>query len=320
MQAIAVTGGLGFIGSHFIELLLSQTDATIHCLDKETYAADLKFKESLSNNTRVHFHKIDISKKEDIIAVEPLIKDCTHVVHFAAESHVDNSIHGPESFVLTNVIGTFNMLEFAKRNSTKRFVHVSTDEVYGAIESMDHVAEQIFRETTLLDPSSVYSSTKAASDLIVKSYYKTYKLDVCITRCCNNYGPRQNKEKLLPKVILNALSDVSIPVYGEGKNIREWIHVTDHCKGILKVLKEGTTGEIYNIGSGTIINNIDLVKLVLQKLNKPHSLITFVEDRKGHDFMYMINSDKIQNALNWQAEFNFENGLDVTIDYYRSIV
>lgn len=310
---IVVTGGLGFIGSHLIEVLLDKTEAIIYCFDNETYAADLKFKENYSNNKRVIFCKTNISDSNQI----PKLRDIDYVVHLAAESHVDNSINGPEIFVLTNVLGTFNMLEFARNNNVKKFVHVSTDEVYGSIASAE-LLSNAFRETTLLDPSSVYSSTKASSDLIVNSYHKTYKLNTCITRCCNNYGPRQNNEKLLPKLITNTLRNQSIPVYGDGSNIREWIYVVDHCNAILSVLNNGKAGEIYNIGSGVTIPNIELVKLVLEKLGKNNDLITFVDDRKGHDFMYAINSEKIKKELGWAPETDFKNGLDLAIDYYKN--
>jgi len=313
---IVVTGGLGFIGSHLIEVLIDKTNAIIHCIDSETYAADLNFKSKIELNERVFFYKADISKKNHIELISPHLNEIDYVIHLAAESHVDNSIHGPEVFVLTNVLGTFNMLEFARHKNVKRFVHVSTDEVYGSINTSD---QQAFRETTILDPSSVYSSTKASSDLIVKSYNKTYNLDACITRCCNNYGPRQNKEKLLPKVIANALTNQPIPVYGKGINVREWIYVVDHCRAILSVLNKGRAGEIYNIGSGCTVTNIDLVKRVLSKLDKKENLITFVEDRKGHDLKYEINFNKIKAEINWQPEVDFfDKGLDLTIDYYKN--
>lgn len=313
MQTILVTGGLGFIGSHFIETILEQTNYDIICLDKETYAADLQFKKSLYNNSRVFFIRGDIADKNIFKHIERL--NVNFIVHFAAESHVDNSINGPEIFVMTNVLGTFNLLEYARHKNIEKFVHVSTDEVYGSIDSKDGEA---FKETNILDPSSVYSSTKASSDLIVKSYYKTYKLPVCITRCCNNYGPRQNKEKLLPKVILNAIAEQNIPVYGKGENIREWIHVKDHCEAILTVLNKGLAGEIYNIGTGHTLTNISLVNRVLCLLNKSETLIKFVEDRKGHDFKYLIDSDKIEKELGWIRKIKFNNGLEETIDYYKN--
>lgn len=314
---IIITGGLGFIGSHLIEVLLEKTNANIHCIDNETYAADLNFKSSLKNNKRVTFYKIDITNNKQIKQDLLYLNDIDYVIHLAAESHVDNSINGPDIFVLTNVLGTFNMLEFARQKGIKRFVHVSTDEVYGSI---DNVEQSAFEENTLLNPSSVYSSTKASSDLIVKSYIKTYKLDVCITRCCNNYGPRQNKEKLLPKVILNAMTDKDIPLYGKGENIREWIHVKDHCEAILTVLLKGKAGEIYNIGTNHTLTNISLVYRVLCLLNKSEDLIKFVEDRKGHDFKYHINSNKIKKELGWSSKIKFNYGLEETIDYYRTKV
>lgn len=313
---IVVTGGLGFIGSHLIEVLLQKTDANVHCFDNETYAANLHFKQKMSHNMRLFFHKVDISKSEQLACVSPYIDSIDYVIHLAAESHVDNSIHRPDIFVLTNVLGTFNMLEFARKSNIKRFVHVSTDEVYGSIDNSE---QQAFVETTTLDPSSVYSSSKASSDLIVNSYFKTYNLDTCITRCCNNYGSRQNKEKLLPKLITNALTDQLIPVYGNGRNVREWIHVVDHCNAILCVLNKGIAGEVYNIGTGCTVANIDLVEHVLNKLGKSKDTITFVEDRKGHDLKYEINSNKIKTKLLWQPQIDFfDEGLDLTIDYYKN--
>lgn len=312
MPTALITGGLGFIGSHFVETVLENTNYNIICLDKETYAADLKFKKTLQSNPRVFLIKGDIAEKKQFERIEEL--DINYIIHFAAESHVDNSISGPEVFVLTNVLGTFNLLEFARRKNIEKFIHISTDEVYGSIDR-DGSA---FREIDILDPSSVYSSTKASSDLIVRSYYKTYKLPICITRCCNNYGPRQNKEKLLPKVILNALADQNIPVYGKGENIREWIHVKDHCEAILKVLTTGIAGEIYNIGTGHTITNLSLVYRVLCLLNKDEGLIKFVEDRKGHDFKYSIDSDKILRELGWSRKIKFNAGLQETIDYYKN--
>jgi dTDP-glucose 4,6-dehydratase len=297
---ILVTGGLGFIGSHFIELLLKETDHDIICIDKETYAADLNFRDSLIENPRVKYFQVDIGDEMQVSSLLNAISNIDCIVHFAAESHVDNSIKSPRPFINTNIIGTFNLLEFARVfTNFKKFVHVSTDEVYGQITNSNLLDEQIFRETNILEPSSVYSSSKASSDLIVKSYQKTYALNINITRCCNNYGPRQHKEKLLPKTIHNALNNVSIPVYGRGENIREWIHVTDHCRGVLKVLEQGTPGEIYNIGTGTALSNLDLVKAVLEKTGRDEHLITFVEDRKGHDFMYMTDCTKITKELNW---------------------
>lgn len=314
---IIVTGGLGFIGSHLIEVLLQRTDANIHCLDNETYAADLIFKNKMSHDKRVFFHKVDISSNEQIKCITPYLIDIDYVIHLAAESHVDNSINRPEIFVLTNVLGTFNMLEFARHKGVKKFVHVSTDEVYGAIEK-NELNNAGFKETDILNPSSVYSSTKASSDLLVNSYFKTYKLNTCTTRCCNNYGERQNKEKLLPKVIINALADHAIPVYGEGDNVREWIYVKDHCEAIVKVMQQGLSGNTYNIGTANTISNISIVKKVLSILKKDESLICFVEDRRGHDFKYFIDSNKIEQMLGWSPSTDFDMGLEKTIDFYKN--
>lgn len=313
---IIVTGGLGFIGSHFIELILEKTDWQIFCFDKETYAADLSFKDQYFNNPRVRFFKIDLANITQIVETLNETGLVDYIVHFAAESHVDNSIASPRPFVDTNVLGTFNMLEYALiYNKFSKFIHVSTDEVYGAINKDE--PRDNFTETDMLNPSSVYSSTKASSDLIALSFFKTHGLPVCITRCCNNYGPRQNKEKFLPKVINNALNNSPIPVYGTGDNIREWIHVKDHCEGVLKVLSHGRNGEIYNIGTGHTLSNLSLVYRVLCLLNKDESLIKFVEDRKGHDFKYAINFNKIKKELNWQHKIKFNDGLASTIDFYK---
>jgi dTDP-glucose 4,6-dehydratase len=309
---IVVTGGLGFIGSHFIELILDKTNWNVHCVDKETYAANLKFKEQICNNKRVQTHCVDVSNAD-----LGFLNDIDLIVHFAAESHVDNSIKGPLPFVNTNVLGTFNLLEFARKNKVKKFVHISTDEVYGAIEK-NELSRAGFAEDDMLKPSSVYSSSKAASDLLVYSYFKTYKLHTCITRCCNNYGPRQNKEKLLPKAIIHALTEQQIPVYGQGDNIREWIYVKDHCEAVLRVAQDGNAGSTYNIGTGHTLSNLALIYRVLCILDKDEKLITFVEDRAGHDFKYLINSDKINKQLNWKHNTKFNEGLERTIDFYKN--
>ena len=311
---VIVTGGLGFIGSNFIELLLEKTDWVIHCIDNETYAADLNFKESLKKNRRVTLHHVDISNFKDLS-----VSNIDYIINFAAESDVDNSIEDPEPFINTNIVGTFNLLKYARKNNVKKFIHVSTDEVYGAIEK-NETERQSFKEIDILNPSSVYSSSKAASDLIVNSFFKTYNIHTCITRCCNNYGPRQNKEKFLPKLIRNILTNQPIPVYGKGDNIREWIYVKDHCEAVLNVVKNGRAGEIYNIGTGYLLSNISLVYRVLFFLKKSEELIEFVEDRKGHDFKYHINSSKIRQEMNWQPKINFIYGLKQTIDFYKNVL
>ena len=313
---IIVTGGLGFIGSHFINLLLEKTDWVIHCIDSETYAANLTFKALLEKNKNIFLHCADISDAKSISRLKAFLPSIDYIVHFAAETHVDNSIIGPRPFVDTNVTGTFNLLELAVTfKDFKKFIHISTDEVYGAIEK--NSTQLSFKETDILNPSSVYSSTKASSELIALSYYKTYDLPVCITRCCNNYGPRQNNEKLIPKVILNALLNKKIPLYGQGENIREWIHVADHCEAILKVLMHGKTGEIYNVGTEHLLSNLSLIYRVLCLLNKSEDLIEFVADRKGHDFKYSINSNKIKTELNWKQNIKFNEGLEQTIEFYK---
>ena len=238
------------------------------------------------------------------------------IFHFAAESHVDNSITDPTIFVHTNTVGTMNLLQGVKEHSPEtRFVHISTDEVYGAL---DHDGPS-FLETKVLEPNNVYSASKAGADLLVRAYHKTYGLDVVTTRCCNNYGPRQHTEKLLPKVISNAINDVSIPVYGKGDNVREWIYVLDHCKAIWEVENYGVSGEVYNIGSGIETSNLDLVKKVLTCLDKSFNLIKFVTDRPGHDFRYSIDNSKFMNMGIAEFKFtDFDKGLKKTINWYKA--
>lgn len=308
---IIVTGGLGFIGTHFLEILRQKTRYNIYCIDKETYAANLNFKQT----KYIKFIKCDISNASKLESFFKKIHP-TFVVNIAAETHVDNSIYTPKPFIESNIKGVFNLLELSKKYKVKRYIQVSTDEVYGDISNIN---DKPFLETDILKPSSVYSSSKASADLIVLSYFKTYGLNACITRCSNNYGTRQHSEKLIPKTIKNILINKPIPVYGNGENIREWIYVTDHCKAILKVLENGRAGEIYNIGSNILMSNLDLVKTILSKMNKSLDLIKFVDDRKGHDFIYHINSSKIINELEWKPEICFENGITKTIDFYTDI-
>ena len=315
-MSYVVTGGCGFIGSNFVNYLCDTTDHDVFVIDKMTYAADeanIDLDHYRSGQVRVY--KCDLAtecQSLDTIFEHTNVKG---VFHFAAESHVDNSITGPRVFVDANVMGTFNMLEYVRNNGNCRFLHVSTDEVYGALTETG----PSFTECMRLDPNNVYSATKAASDLLVRSYHKTYALDVVTTRCCNNYGPRQDKEKLLPKVISNALNEQPIPVYGKGDNVREWIFVRDHCHYIYEAFKAGKAGEVYNIGSGIEIKNLDLVKNVLTKVNKPFNLIKFVNDRPGHDFRYSIDSSKL-NALVSHKCKSFDVGLDETIKWYKESV
>ena len=308
-----VTGGCGFIGSNFVNFLDKIVDEEIIVLDNLTYASD---SDNLNDSDKVRVVKCDITDNK---CVNNLIlhNSPKAIFHFAAESHVDNSITDPCIFVHTNTVGTMNLLQAVNKTSpSTKFVHISTDEVYGAL---DHDGPS-FLETKLLEPNNVYSASKAGADLLVRAYHKTFGLDVVTTRCCNNYGPGQHTEKLLPKVIFNALNDITIPVYGKGDNIREWIYVEDHCKAIWEVYNKGTSCEIYNIGSGVEINNLDLVKKVLKNLNKPFSLIKLVTDRAGHDFRYSIDNRKFKCL---SPEFNFEsfdNGLKKTIEWYKKLI
>ena len=308
-----VTGGCGFIGSNFVNYLLETTKDNIFVIDSLTYAGD---KNNITKSERVKIVKRDITQS-DCISHLIEFNNIKAIFHFAAESHVDNSISGPQIFLKTNILGTFNLLEAIRKHDTScRFVHISTDEVYGALP---HNGPS-FLESKVLEPNNVYSATKASADLLVRSYNKTYGIDVVTTRCCNNYGPRQHTEKLLPKVISNAYNNINIPVYGQGTNVREWIFVDDHCKCIFEIYKNGSAGEIYNIGSGVEINNLDLVKKVLTKMNKPFSLIKFVKDRPGHDFRYSIDSSKTSTIMGSSFEYKgMEDGLDETIRWYKKL-
>lgn len=313
-----VTGGYGFIGSNFVKHLYENTDNEIYIVDTMTYAASFSnLEKEIQESDRVNSIYVDIAKIDCTNdSFYSKIDGCEVIYHFAAESHVDNSISGPGIFIDTNIKGTFNLLEISKRHNIK-FVHVSTDEVYGML-GMD---DDPFTEDTNLDPSSVYSASKASSDLLVKAYNTTYDVDTVITRCTNNYGPRQHVEKLLPKVITNAFAGKPIPVYGEGLNIREWIHVEDHCTGILAASTAKHENKVFNIGSGVEITNIDLVKKILDIIGESYTLIEYVEDRLGHDFRYAMNSDKLREATNWNPKYDTENfikGLELTVDWYRT--
>lgn len=311
-----VTGGCGFIGSNFVNFLARTTDRDIIVIDSLTYAGKKSNIDGVfTQGDRVRIIEADISKDVDIIDQLFQHNNIEKIFHFAAESHVDNSIGGPDTFVQTNVVGTFNLLNILrKREWPGRFVHISTDEVYGALTE----SGPSFTECMRLDPNNVYSATKASADLLVRSFYKTYGIDVVTTRCCNNYGPRQHVEKLVPKVISNAINEVPIPVYGKGDNVREWIYVDDHCMRICDVADLGESGSVYNIGSGIEISNVDLVKKILTKLNKPFSLIKFVNDRPGHDFRYSIDCSKLDSILAFECR-DVDTGLDETINWYKAI-
>lgn len=306
---IMVTGGAGFIGSNFIHYLLKKyDDIQILNYDKLTYAGNLDNLRDVENDPRYHFVKGDICDKE---LVEKVIKEheIEQIVNFAAESHVDRSITGPEPFIRTDVFGTFTLLETCRKFDIERYVQISTDEVYGSIK------EGSFSEKDPLNPSSPYSASKAGADLLVIAYYKTYGLNTVITRSSNNYGPYQYPEKLIPVLIIRALHDKPLPIYGDGTNVRDWLYVEDNCKAIDLVRMKGKKGEIYNIGANDEWRNIDVAKLVLKYLNKPESLITFVKDRPGHDFRYSLKIDKIKE-LGWKPETRFPEGLKKTVEWY----
>jgi dTDP-glucose 4,6-dehydratase len=308
---ILVTGGAGFIGSNFIRYILSAgKNFEIVNFDKLTYAGNLANLESVADNPNYHFVKGDIC---DATAVETAMRDCDAVVHFAAESHVDRSIYEPAPVIQTNVTGTFILLEVARKVSLQRFVHVSTDEVYGDIPP-GMFADENFP----LRPSSPYSASKAASDLLVRSYVRTYKFPAMITRSSNNYGPYQFPEKLVPLMITNSLSDKALPVYGDGKQQRDWLHVEDNCRGILSVLEKGEIGEVYNIGGLDLDENLTLVRRILNLTRKPESLVSYVQDRPGHDRRYALNCKKIEAELGWRPAISLEDGLRRTIDWYKN--
>jgi len=312
MKTIIVTGGAGFIGSNFVHYVLEQTsDTTIINLDALTYAGNLENLTSLKDDPRHVFVRGDINNRE---LVDYLIQkyQVESIIHFAAESHVDRSIMGAQAFVQTNVMGTLCLLEAVKRFQLKRFVHISTDEVYGSLQ----MTEPAFTESHPIQPNNPYSASKASADLLVLSYIHTFGLPAVITRCSNNYGPFQFPEKLIPLMISNALSDKSLPVYGTGKNVRDWIYVKDHCRAIWNVYNNGKLGEVYNIGSDSEMANIDIVKLLLKKLHKSESLIQFVQDRLGHDLRYAMNATKIQTQLHWKPETSFDQGIEMTIEWY----
>ena len=313
---ILVTGGAGFIGSNFVfHMIKKHPDYHIICLDALTYAGNLSTLKDVMDNPQFKFIRRDIRDRNAIDAVfaeyHPDI-----VVNFAAESHVDRSIENPGIFLETNIIGTSVLMDASKKYGVSRFHQVSTDEVYGDLP-LDR-PDLLFKETTPLHTSSPYSASKASADLLVQAYHRTYGLPVTISRCSNNYGPYQFPEKLIPLMIINALNNKKLPVYGKGINVRDWLYVEDHCKAIDLILHKGKDGEVYNIGGHNEMRNIDIVKLILKKLNKPESLIEFVADRKGHDQRYAIDPEKIHTELDWLPETMFADGIEKTIDWYLS--
>lgn len=306
---ILVTGGCGFIGSNFVRHMLSKHPYNIINLDKLTYAGNLENLKDIENDNRYTFIKGDISNKTDL--EEAFEARIDMVVNFAAESHVDRSIMDPDTFIKTNINGTFNLLEMAKKKAVNKFIQVSTDEVYGSLGQSGK-----FLEDTPLAPNSPYSASKASADMLVMAYFKTFKSPVVITRCSNNYGPYQFPEKLIPLMITNALENIELPVYGDGMNVRDWIHVSDHCEAIDTVLHKGIFGNVYNIGGESEKANIEIVKLILDILGKPHSLIKFVKDRPGHDRRYAIDQSKIKKELGFEVHTGFEKGMEETVKWY----
>ncbi|MBI4018215.1 MAG: dTDP-glucose 4,6-dehydratase [Candidatus Aenigmarchaeota archaeon] len=305
MSSVLVTGGAGFIGCNFVRFLVKEGhEATV--LDKLTYAGSMENLKDVKG--RINFIKGDIAEKRD---AEKAIKGCEIVVNFAAETHVDRSIQDPEPFIRSNVFGMHALLDAARRHDVKKFIHISTDEVYGS------AAKGFFIETDTLSPRNPYSATKAAAEQLGIAYANTYGIKLMITRSSNNYGPYQNAEKFIPKMITNALQNKQMPIYGAGKNIRDWIFVEDNCTGILAVIKKGRTGEIYNIGGGNEKRNIDAARTILKILGKPESLLTFVADRPGHDFRYALDTAKARK-LGWKPAHTFEAGMKKTIEWYKN--
>jgi len=308
---LLVTGGAGFIGSNFVPYILEKyPDYEVVNLDALTYAGSLENLKEVKNNPR---HKFVQGRIEDGKLVDKLMKGIDVVINFAAESHVDRSILEPQVFISTNVLGTQVLLDAALRHKIKLFYQISTDEVYGALKLG---TKKRFTEGSPLRPNSPYSASKTAADLLVRAYYHTYGLSVVISRCSNNYGPKQHPEKFIPTVILNALHDRPVPIYGDGLYVRDWIHVLDHCRAIDLIMHEGKTDEVYNIGADNEWANIDLAKLILKILGKPESLLTSVKDRPGHDRRYAIDSAKLRRDLSWKPSIAFEQGLTDTVRHY----
>ena len=313
-MTILVTGGAGFIGSNFIfHMLKKYPDYRIVCLDKLTYAGNLSTLSSVLEEPNFRFVRLDICDREGVFRLfEEERPDI--VVNFAAESHVDRSIEDPGIFLQTNILGTATLMDACRKFGVRRYHQVSTDEVYGDLP-LDR-PDLFFTETTPLHTSSPYSASKASADLLVLAYHRTYSLPVTISRCSNNYGPYHFPEKLIPLMIINALDEKPLPVYGTGENVRDWLYVEDHCKAIDLIIHKGREGEVYNVGGHNERKNIDIVRLICKALGKSESLITYVADRKGHDMRYAIDPTKIHNELGWLPETKFEDGIQKTIQWY----
>src|SRR5579862_105099 len=309
---ILVTGGAGFIGSCFVRLALQNPSFEIFNLDALTYAGNLENLAPVSNSTRYRFIKADLCDLERLRPIFEQVKPDA-VVHFAAESHVDRSIFAPQPVFETNLRGSFNLLETMRAQRVNRFIHVSTDEVYGSLEAPLEADENF-----PLQPSSPYSAAKAGSDLLALGYFKTYKLPVIVTRASNNYGPCQFPEKLIPLMITNAFADQPLPIYGDGMQIRDWLYVDDHCRAILSVLEKGRAGEIYNIGGSRSLPNRKVVQEILAITGRPESLMTTVTDRPGHDRRYALSSEKIMRETGWAPQMSFEQGLNYTVEWYKT--
>lgn len=310
---ILVTGGAGFIGSNFVHYMLDKyPEDKIINLDLLTYAGNIHNLDDVIDHPNHTFVKGNINNTE---LVSYLVEkhEITHIINFAAESHVDRSIINPQIFIETNVLGTTNLLNIAKEYDITKFVQVSTDEIYGSLGDTGY-----FTEETPLDPNSPYSASKASADLIALSYYETFGMDISITSCSNNYGPYQFPEKLIPLMITNAMNNKELPIYGDGLNVRDWLHVKDHCQAIDLVLRKGRAGEVYNIGGHNERTNNQIVHLIVDYLNAPKELIKYVEDRLGHDRRYAIDPTKIENELGWKPEYTFDTGIVETIEWYKN--
>lgn len=304
---LLITGGAGFIGANFISYMLRASDCYITNVDLLTYAG----KNANFESSRYRFIKCDIGNELELKAVFDQQYDA--IINFAAESHVDRSIENAAPFIHSNIKGTFNLLEAVLSGKAKKMIQISTDEVYGSLNPADIP----FHEKTPIAPNNPYSASKASADLLVRAYFQTYGLPLMITRCSNNYGPMQHTEKFIPKIICNAIQEKEIPIYGDGLHIRDWLYVEDHCRAIHLVLEKGVPGEIYNVGGSTEKTNLEVAKTILKKLNKDMNLIKFVEDRKGHDRRYAMDSSKIKRELGWSPFVPFEEGIEKTIQWYK---
>lgn len=311
-KSYLITGGAGFIGLNFVKLMLQDADVRLTVFDKLTYASHPDEMDELLKLSHFRFIQGDITLQHELDQAFDEVYDA--IIHFAAESHVDRSIESAEPFIQTNVLGTYRMLEAVLKGKAKKLIHISTDEVYGDLEPDDPA----FTEQTPLSPNNPYSASKASSDLLVKSYIHTHQLPAMITRCSNNYGPYQHEEKLIPTIIRKAVNGEKIPIYGDGQQIRDWLYVEDHARAVKQVLKNGTAGQVYNIGGGNEKTNLDLTKTILSQLGVSHDQIAFIQDRKGHDRRYAINASKLKGELGWTQETSFEKGIEKTINWYRT--